>query len=131
MNVQEQIKEWCKDGRFLRYANERMRKEITEVPENHVVTPEYEALDEGFEYDDRYAAPLAAYLTYRLQMAKLQKNRSKRRRGIWWVFVQIVILRLYTEITTKEFEKLQKESYGAIIPMLHNEYVMKLNRIRQ
>lgn len=38
MNVQEQIKEWCKDGRFLRYANERMRKEITEVPENHVVT---------------------------------------------------------------------------------------------
>ena len=21
MNVQEQIKEWCKDGRFLRYAN--------------------------------------------------------------------------------------------------------------
>ena len=25
MNVQEQIKEWCKDGRFLRYANERMR----------------------------------------------------------------------------------------------------------
>lgn len=74
MNVQEQIKEWCKDGRFLRYANERMRKEITEVPENHVVTPEYEALDEGFEYDDRYAAPLAAYLTYRLQMAKLQKK---------------------------------------------------------
>ena len=59
MNVQEQIKEWCKDGRFLRYANERMRKEIAEVPENHVVTPEYEALDEGFEYDDRYAAPLA------------------------------------------------------------------------
>ena len=33
MNVQEQIKEWCKDGRFLRYANERMRKEITEVAE--------------------------------------------------------------------------------------------------
>jgi len=131
MNVQEQIKEWCKDGRFLRYANERMRKEITEVPENHVVTPEYEALDEGFEYDDRYAAPLAAYLTYRLQMAKLQKKAKVRKRGIWWVFVQIVILRLYTEITTKEFEKLQKESYGAIIPMLHNEYVMKLNRIRQ
>lgn len=131
MNVQEQIKEWCKDGRFLRYANERMRKEIAEVPENHVVTPEYEALDEGFEYDDRYAAPLAAYLTYRLQLAKLQKNRSKRRRGIWWVFVQIVILRLYTEITTKEFEKLQKESYGAIIPMLHNEYVMMLNGKRQ
>ena len=37
MNVQEQIKEWCKDGRFLRYANERMRKEITEVPENHEI----------------------------------------------------------------------------------------------
>ena len=51
MNVQEQIKEWCKDGRFLLYANERMRKEITEVTENHLVTPEYEALDEGFEYD--------------------------------------------------------------------------------
>lgn len=92
MNVQEQIKEWCKDGRFLRYANERMRKEITEVPENHVVTPEYEALDEGFEYDDRYAAPLAAYLTYRLQMAKLQKKAKVRKRGIWWVFVQVMTL---------------------------------------
>ena len=85
----------------------------------------------NFDLDDRYFVPLTTYLTYRLQLAKLQKNRSKRRRGIWWVFVQIVILRLYTEITTKEFEKLQKESYGAIIPMLHNEYVMKLNRIRQ
>ena len=78
MNVQEQIKEWCKDGRFLRYANERMRKEITEVPENHVVTPEYEALDEGFEYDDRYAAPLAAYLTYRLQVAEKGESAQTR-----------------------------------------------------
>ena len=64
MNVQEQIKEWCKDGRFLLYANERMRKEITEVPENHVVTPEYEALDEGFEYDDRYAAPTLGHYVH-------------------------------------------------------------------
>ena len=117
MNVQEQIKEWCKDGRFLRYANERMRKEITEVPENHVATPEYEALDEGFEYDDRYAAPLAAYLTYRLQMAKLQKKAKVRKRGIWWVFVQ--------------FGALAAELQETVMPMLHDEYVMMLNGKRQ
>ena len=124
MNVQEQIKEWCKDGRFLRYANERMRKEITEVPENHVVTPEYEALDEGFEYDDRYAAPLAAYLTYRLQMAKLQKKAKVRKRGIWWVFVQVMTLGHYVHVFSDEFGALAAELQETVMPMLHDEYVM-------
>ena len=119
MNVQEQIKEWCKDGRFLRYANERMRKEITEVPENHVVTPEYEALDEGFEYDDRYAAPLAAYLTYRLQMAKLQKKAKVRKRGIWWVFVQVMTLGHYVHVFSDEFGALAAELQETVMPMLH------------
>ena len=130
MNVQEQIKEWYQDRRFVNYVNMRVQEEIRHVSEQRP-DQKYKELDDAFDLDDRYSVPLTTYLTYRLQLAKLQKNRSKRRRGIWWVFVQIVILRLYTEITTKEFEKLQKESYGAIIPMLHNEYVMKLNRIRQ
>lgn len=131
MNVQEQIKEWCKDGRFLRYANERMRKEIAEVPENHVVTPEYEALDEGFEYDDRYAAPLAAYLTYRLQMAKLQKKAKVRKHGIWWVFVQVMTLGHYVHVFSDEFGALAAELQETVMPMLHDEYVMMLNGKRQ
>lgn len=127
MNVQKQIEQWCGDERFLRYANERMRKEITEVPENHLITPEYEALDEGFECDDRYAAPMAAYLTYRLQTAKLQKKARQRRRGIWWVFVQVMMLGHYVEVFSGEFGALLTELQETVMPMLHHEYVMMLN----
>lgn len=131
MNVQEQIKEWCKDDRFLHYANERMRKEITEVSVNHVVTPEYEALDEGFECDDRYAAPLAAYLTYRLQVSKLQKKAKLRKRGIWWVFVQVMTLGHYVNVFSDEFGPLAAELQETVMLMLHDEYVMMLNGKRQ
>lgn len=130
MNVQKQIEKWYQDRRFVNYVNKRVQEEIRHVSEQRP-DPKYKELDDAFDLDDRYFVPLTTYLTYRLQLAKLQKSRSKRRRGIWWVFVQIIILRLYTEITTKEFDKLQKELYEAIIPMLHNEHVMKLNRIRQ
>ena len=131
MNVQEQIKEWCKDGRFLRYANERMRNEITEVPENHVVTPEYEALDEGFEYDDRYAAPLAAYLTYRLHMAQLQKKPKVRIRGIWSVFVQVMTLAHYVHVFSDAFGALAAYLQDAVQPMLPDAYVLVLNGTSQ
>lgn len=131
MNVQKQIEKWCKDECFLRYANERMRKEITEVPENHKYDPEYEALDEGFENDDRYAAPMATYLSYRLQMAKLQKKAKQRRRGIWWVFVQVMMLGHYVQVFSEEFGPLLSELQETVMPMLHNEYEMMLNGKRQ
>ena len=38
------------------HRNER-EKEVCEVTENHRIDPQYEELDEAFEYDDRYIAP--------------------------------------------------------------------------
>ena len=53
------------------------------MAENHRIDPQYEELDEAFEYDDRYIAPLVTYLTYKLRLALLQRNAGKRKRGIW------------------------------------------------
>lgn len=58
MKLQEKIKSWCKDEKFMSFAQERARKEVCEVTENHRIDPQYEELDEAFEYDDRYIAPL-------------------------------------------------------------------------
>ncbi len=57
MKLQEKIKSWCKDEKFMSFAQERARKEVCEVAENHRIDPQYEELDEAFEYDDRYIAP--------------------------------------------------------------------------
>ena len=40
----------------MSFAQERARKEVCEVTENHRIDPQYEELDEAFEYDDRYIA---------------------------------------------------------------------------
>ena len=69
MKLQEKIKSWCKDEKFMSFAQERARKEVCEVTENHRIDPQYEELDEAFEYDDRYIAPLVTYLTYKLRLA--------------------------------------------------------------
>ena len=74
MKLQEKIKSWCKDEKFMSFAQERARKEVCEVTENHRIDPQYEELDEAFEYDDRYIAPLVTYLTYKLRLALLQRN---------------------------------------------------------
>lgn len=89
MKLQEKIKSWCKDEKFMSFAQERARKEVCEVAENHRIDPQYEELDEAFEYDDRYIAPLVTYLTYKLRLALLQRNAGKRKRGIWWVLVHV------------------------------------------
>ena len=78
MKLQEKIKSWCKDEKFMSFAQERARKEVCEVAENHRIDPQYEELDEAFEYDDRYIAPLVTYLTYKLRLALLQRNAGKR-----------------------------------------------------
>ena len=98
MKLQEKIKSWCKDEKFMSFAQERARKEVCEVTENHRIDPQYEELDEAFEYDDRYIAPLVTYLTYKLRLALLQRNAGKRKRGIWWVLVHVEMQGYYVEI---------------------------------
>lgn len=126
MNIKRKIGMWLEDERFRQYAERRMKEEITDVPENLVPDPRYEELDEGFERDDRYIVPLVEYLAYRLHMARLCRDPQKRRRGIWWVFVQISMQEPYKEFAD-EFEPLVDELQDCIIPMLHDEYVKKLN----
>ena len=111
MKLQEKIKSWCKDEKFMSFAQERARKEVCEVTENHRIDPQYEELDEAFEYDDRYIAPLVTYLTYKLRLALLQGY--------------------YVEIFSAEFENLLTELRDAVIPMLHTEYVQMLNGKRE
>ena len=77
MKLQEKIKSWCKDEKFMSFAQERARKEVCEVAENHRIDPQYEELDEAFEYDDRYIAPLVTYLTYKLRLALLHLHMDK------------------------------------------------------
>lgn len=126
MEMQRKIKNWCRDERFLRYAGRRMNEEITDMPENRLYDPEYEELDKAFETDDRYAAPLAAYLTYRLRLAKLQRNGRKRNRAIWRVFVQAVMLGYYVEVF-EVFNPLLAELQKAVMSLLHEEYERKSN----
>lgn len=127
MNVQKKIEKWYRDKRFVRYVNERVSEEIRRVSKQRP-DPKYEELDEAFDQNDRYVVPLTTYLTYRLQVAKLQKNSPKRRRDIWWVFVQVIILGLYTEIPIKEFERLRMDLLEAIMPILHDEYIRLSNK---
>lgn len=127
MNVQKKIEKWYRNKRFVHYVNERVSEEIRHVSIQRP-DPKYKELDEAFDRDNRYVIPLTTYLTYRLQVAKLQKNGPKRRRDIWWVFVQIIILELYTEISTKEFEKLRMDLLEAIMPILHDEYIRLSNK---
>ena len=44
MKLQEKIKSWCKDEKFMSFAQERARKEVYEVAENHRIDPQYEEL---------------------------------------------------------------------------------------
>lgn len=131
MKLQEKIKSWCKDEKLMSFAQERARKEVCEVAENHRIDPQYEELDEAFEYDDRYIAPLVTYLTYKLRLALLQRNAGKRKRGIWWVLVHVEMQGYYVEIFSAEFENLLTELRDAVIPMLHTEYVQMLNGKRE
>lgn len=130
MNVQEQIKEWYQDRRFVNYVNMRVQEEIRHVSEQRP-DQKYKELDDAFDLDDRYFVPLTTYLTYRLQMAKLQKKAKVRKHGIWWVFVQVMTLGHYVHVFSDEFGALAAELQETVMPMLHDEYVMMLNGKRQ
>lgn len=130
MNVQKKFEKWYRNERFVRYMSERVSKEMRRAA-NQRLTPEYQVLDTGFDWDKRYVVPLTTYLTYRLQLAKLQKKARKRSRGIWWVFIRVIILGIYTEHFPREFEKLQQALLEEIMPMLHEEYLQSPNRNNQ
>lgn len=100
MNVQQKIEKWCRNERFVRYANERISEELVYAP-NHRIDPEYEELDEAVTWDNRYIVPMMTYLTYRLQLVKLQKNAKNRNRRIWWIFVHVIMREDYTHIIRK------------------------------
>lgn len=127
MNVQQKIENWCKNEKFMHFANRRMDEEINNGMTVYRSDPEYEALDEAFEWDDRYAVPLATFLTYRLQVATLQKNAKKRRRDVWRVFVQTAMLGQYLQAFYGVFDNLLSGLQNAVMPMLHEEYTRLLN----
>ena len=99
-------------------VNEEMRRAA-----NQRLTAEYQVLNDGFDRDKRYIAPLTTYLTYRLQLARPQKKVRKRKRGIWWVFIRVIVLGIYTEHFPREFEKLRQDLLEDIMPILHEEYL--------
>ena len=60
MNVQQKIEKWCRNERFVHYANERISEELVYAP-NHRIDPEYEELDEAITWDNRYIVPMMTY----------------------------------------------------------------------
>ena len=128
MKLQEKIKSWCKDEKFMSFAQERARKEVCEVAENHRIDPQYEELDEAITWDNRYIVPMMTYLTYRLQLVKLQKNAKNRNRRVWWIFVHVIMREDYTQLFDGKFEKFLTELHDTVMTMLHDEYTRLSNK---
>ena len=85
MKIEKKIEKWCKDARFMSFANRRMSLEFTRRLESASLDPVFEELDGAFEYDDRYIVPLVEYLTCRLHIAQLRKDdRASGRSGSMW-----------------------------------------------
>lgn len=126
--MNKKIEKWLRDERFVDYVDGRILHEINNVPENHCLTPEYDGLADAFDRDGKYIIPLVAYLSYRLQLARLQKETRKGKRAVWWVFVQAALLGNYTQTTFLEFDILQVELMDTVLPILHGEYIQKSNK---
>ena len=94
----------------------------------------YEQKSKIMRYDIKYRDSICVlafgitYLSYRLQVAKLQKDARKCKRAVWWVFVQSILLSNATQIHFTEFSLLQTKLMETVMPMLHDEYVKKLNK---
>lgn len=128
--IEKRIENWCKDARFVNFANRRMHQEITESLENGSYDVLFEELDEAFDYDDRYIGPLVEYLTCRLHIAKLNKNKRQRERDIWWVWCQVTMEGHYVQVFSEYFSPLLRELRITLMPMLHKEY-LHLNTVKE
>lgn len=126
--MKKKIEKWLQNKRFTDYADRSILTEVDDVCENHRPDTEYEELVRAFRRDVRYIVPMVTYLNYRLQVAKLQKDVRKRKRAVWWVFVQSILLSNATQIHFMEFCLLQTKLMETVMPMLHDEYVKKLNK---
>ena len=126
MKMKKKIENGCKDEKFMCYADKCMSEAFNDVVENQPLDPQYEELDEAFEWNDRYVVPLADYLTYRLHLAKLQKNPRKRRNGIFWVFTHVFMQGHYLHVFAEVFAPLVTELHETMMVMLHREYVNEL-----
>ncbi len=59
------------------------------IPKTTTSTHSTEEMAEGFEDNDEYVVPMVDYLSYRLHRAKIYRNRRRRERDIWWVWIQL------------------------------------------
>ena len=109
MNVQQKIEKWCRNERFVRYANERISEELVYAPNNRIV-------------------PMMTYLPYRLKLVKLQKNAKNRNRRVWWIFVHVIMREDYTQLFDGKFEKFLTELHDTVMTMLHDEYTRLSNK---
>lgn len=126
--MKKKIEKWLLNKRFTDYSDRRILTEVEIFCESHCTDPEYERLIRAFKRDGRYIVPMVAYLNYRLQVAKLQRDVRKRKRAVWWVFVQSILLSNVTQISFMEFDLLQTKLMETVMPMLHDEYMQKLNK---
>lgn len=127
MKKDDKIEKWLEDDSFMEYMQKRTIEMFNHILNNYPYDPQYEELDECFERDDRYVVPLVDYLVYRLHRARLKRNSKKRREGIWWVFIQIILLGDCITSFPEDFKRLLLELRTTLIPMLHAEYVRKMN----
>ncbi len=119
MKIEKKIEKWCKDARFMSFANRRMSLEFTRRLESASLDPVFEELDGAFEYDDRYIVPLVEYLTCRLHIAQLRKDEE----GIWQVWFHVAMEGYYVQAFQEEFTSLLAELKTALMPVLHKEYI--------
>lgn len=119
MKTEKKIERWCKDSRFVGFANRQMHLELTQRMEGNSLDPFFEELDEAFEYDERYIVPIVEYLTCRLHTALLRKDKE----GIWRVWFHVVMEGYYVQTFHEEFAPLLAELKTALMPMLHKEYI--------
>lgn len=128
MKAKKEIERWLKDEKFMAFANKRAKEEFFNS-ENNYIDPQYEEMAEGFEDNDEYVVPMVDYLSYRLHRAKIYRNRRRRERDIWWVWIQLKYEGIYVEACIKYYAKLVEEVEKDIYTILHREYVrMKRNQ---
>lgn len=96
MKAKNEIERWLKDEKFMAFANKRAKEEFFNS-ENNYIDPQYEEMAEGFEDNDEYVVPMVDYLSYRLHRAKIYRNRRRRERDIWWVWIQLKYEGIYVE----------------------------------
>lgn len=128
MKIEKKIEKWCRDNGFMDFADKRLQQELADSLADGSYDPLFEEMDAGFEYDDRYIIPMVEYMTCRLHLARLKKDRRQREQGIWQVWCMAGMLGQYVQVFSGHFHPLMAELRADLMPMLHREYVKQLNK---